>query len=226
MSEGSVLELRNVTKSYPGAAVVRVLEKASMVVRARETVAIVGPSGSGKTTLLNLLGGLDQPDEGEVLLEGEDLTRKSPGELARLRNEKIGFIFQNHHLLPQCTALENVLVPRLATSSRVDSSTLERAHRMLDRVGLGARKDHLPGRLSGGERQRCAVVRALIHRPRLVLGDEPTGALDRQSASDVSRLLVELNREEGVTLVVVTHSMELAELMARRVEVRGGKLAG
>jgi lipoprotein-releasing system ATP-binding protein len=147
----------------------------------------------------------------------------SAKELAAFRNRQIGFIFQNHHLLPQCTALENVLLPTLADVSRAPADAEVRAKKLFDRVGLGARMDHLPGKLSGGERQRVAVVRALINQPALLLADEPTGALDRASATSIGRLLVELNREEGVTLVVVTHSPELAALMGRIVELRDGK---
>jgi lipoprotein-releasing system ATP-binding protein len=187
-------------------------------------VAIVGPSGSGKSTLLNLLGTLDAPDSGSVWFEGRDLTGLSPKELATLRNRRIGFIFQNHHLLPQCTVLENVLIPTLAEQRRAPEEAVARAGQLLDRVGLGHRIDHTPGRLSGGERQRTAVVRALINQPALLLADEPTGALDRASAGEITRLLTELNLKDGLTLIVVTHSAELAGLMSRAVELRDGQL--
>ncbi len=222
-----LIELRSVTKAYVasgGAPPVSVLRNASLTVYRGESIAIVGPSGSGKSTILNLLGTLDRPDEGTVLLQGQDLTRLGAMELAQIRNRQIGFIFQSHHLLPHCSVLENVLVPTLAETGRAPADAAARASELLVRVGLGARLDHLPGRLSGGERQRCAVVRALINRPSLLLADEPTGALDRSSATDIGRLLVELNREQGITLIIVTHSMELARLMGRICEVKDGQL--
>lgn len=224
MSPVPLLELRSVSKSYPGPTQVPVLRGTSLSVANGESVAIVGPSGSGKSTLLNLLGTLDTPDSGSVWFEGRDLTGLSPKELATLRNRRIGFIFQNHHLLPQCTVLENVLIPTLAEQRRAPEEAVARARQLLDRVGLGHRIDHTPGRLSGGERQRTAVVRALINQPALLLADEPTGALDRASAGEITRLLTELNLKDGLTLIVVTHSEELAGLMGRAVELRDGQL--
>jgi lipoprotein-releasing system ATP-binding protein len=219
-----LLELRDVHKSYPGPEPVPVLKGASLALARGESVAIVGPSGCGKSTILNLLGTLDLPDRGTITLDGRDLTKLSAKELAALRNRQIGFIFQSHHLLPQCSVLENVLLPTLADAARTTSDAEQRARKLLDRVSLGHRLDHLPGKLSGGERQRAAVVRALINQPALLLADEPTGALDRASATNLGQLLVELNREEGVTLVVVTHSAELAQRMGRTVELLDGKL--
>ena len=219
-----LLELRSVSKSYPGPTPVPVLRGTTLSVASAESVAIVGPSGSGKSTLLNLLGTLDTPDSGSVWFEGRDLTGLSSKELATLRNRRIGFIFQNHHLLPQCTVLENVLIPTLAEQRRAPEEAVARARQLLDRVGLGHRIDHTPGRLSGGERQRTAVVRALINQPALLLADEPTGALDRASAGEITRLLTELNLKDGLTLIVVTHSAELAGLMGRAVELRDGQL--
>lgn len=218
-----LLELRAVSKSYPGSVPVPVLRDASLAVTRGESVAIIGPSGCGKSTVLNLLGTLDLPDTGSLTFEGRDLTKLSAKELAAFRNRQVGFIFQNHHLLPQCNLLENVLLPVLADAKRAPAEAESRARKLLDRVGLGARLDHLPGKLSGGERQRAAVVRALINQPALLLADEPTGALDRTSATGIGQLLVELNREEGVTLIVVTHSPELAALMGRTVELRDGQ---
>ncbi|HTH46162.1 MAG TPA: ABC transporter ATP-binding protein [Candidatus Limnocylindria bacterium] len=218
-----LLELRAISKSYPGPVPVPVLRDASLTVTPGESVAIIGPSGCGKSTVLNLLGTLDLPDSGSLTFEGRDLTKLSAKELAAFRNRQIGFIFQNHHLLPQCNVLENVLLPTLADAKRAPAEAEARARKLLDRVGLGARLDHLPGKLSGGERQRAAVVRALINQPALLLADEPTGALDRTSATGIGQLLVELNREEGVTLIVVTHSPELAALMGRTVELRDGQ---
>ena len=219
-----LLEFHDVFKPYPGAEPVPVLLGASLSLARGESVAIVGPSGSGKSTILNLLGTIDLPDRGTITFDGRDLTRLTAKELAALRNRQIGFIFQNHHLLPQCSVLENVLLPTLADAKQTPSEAEQRARQLLGRVGLGHRLDHLPGKLSGGERQRAAVVRALINRPALLLADEPTGALDRASATNLGQLLVELNREEGVTLVVVTHSAELAQRMGRTVELRDGKL--
>jgi len=259
-----LLELDSVSKRYdaPGAAESPwVLKDVSLRVTAGESLAIVGPSGSGKSTLLNIIGTLDRPTSGRVLLDGRDLSAPREAELAALRNREIGFVFQLHHLLPQCTALENVLVPTLvrgrsgsnvtpascwlsglascpppaavihnsAAAPATKMAALQgdaetRAAGLLRRVGLGERMTYRPGQLSGGERQRAAVVRALINRPKLLLADEPTGALDRASADQLGGLLVELNREQGVTLIVVTHSIELASRMGRVLELRSGGL--
>ncbi len=227
-SDGPLLEVTDVTKTYggaDGAPPVPVLRGVSLRIGAGEAVAILGPSGSGKTTLLNLIGTLDRPDSGSIRLDGRDLGQLDEAALAEVRRRSIGFIFQSHHLLPHLTVLENVLVPTLAGTGRAPADAEGRARTLLDRVGLAPRLDHLPGRLSGGECQRVAVVRALINQPRMLLADEPTGALDRSSAENLSRLLLELNREQGVTLVVVTHSLDLARLLDRTVEVRDGQLA-
>lgn len=223
-----ILVLSKVTKRFEGAdtaQAVDVLRGVTLDIASGQSLAIVGPSGSGKSTLLNIMGTLDRPTSGEILLDGKSLIGLKNGELAAVRNRKIGFVFQSHHLLPQCSVMENVLVPTLAGQepSR-DDDVEERARLLLQRVGLGARLSHRPGQLSGGERQRVAVVRALINRPRILLADEPTGSLDRSSAQDLSRLLIELNREEGVTLVTVTHALELARQMAVRYELRDGLL--
>lgn len=222
-----ILEIRNVSKVYRPSGdtlPVTVLDDVSLTLRRGEALAVVGPSGSGKSTLLNLIGTLDRPDSGSLLLDGTDVARLGEDELARIRRGKIGFVFQSHHLLPHCSVLENVLVPALAGSSRTDPALEQRARQLLQRVGLGERIQHLPGRLSGGERQRVAVVRAIIHKPALLLADEPTGALDRAAATGIGRLLSELNTEEGVTLVVVTHSRELAAGLGRIIELREGRL--
>jgi ABC-type lipoprotein export system ATPase subunit len=171
------------------------------------------------------MGTLDRPTGGQVLFEGHDLAALTEGQLADFRGTEVGFVFQGHHLLPQCTVLENTLLPTLGLSVRADAkSALERAEALLERVGLAARRDHRPGQLSGGERQRVAVVRALINRPKLILADEPTGALDRAAAEELGRLLIELNLEEQVTLVVVTHAADLAARMQRRCRLVDGKL--
>ena len=221
----TLVEVRGVSKSFrTGDHKVRVLDEVQMSVAAQESVAIVGPSGSGKSTLLNLLGTLDQPDQGTIVIDGKNLAMMAGDELARFRNRNIGFVFQSHHLLPHLTVLENILVPVLAQASEVGEEILLRATQLLQRVGLADREKHLPGRLSGGERQRVAVVRALINQPRLILADEPTGALDRVSAAEVGRLLLELNREHGITLVVATHSEELAARMDRIISMENGTL--
>ena len=223
----TLLELRNVCKSYPadGGGALNVLSNINLALSKGESLAILGPSGCGKSTLLNLIGTLDRPTSGEVLLEGTNLQKLAERELARVRCRRIGFVFQLHHLLPQCTVLENVLLPTLADPKhQLDAETTQRAERLLKRVGLADRRDHRPGQLSGGERQRTAVVRALINQPALLLADEPTGSLDRAAAESLGDLLVELNREEGLTLIVVTHSPELAGRMARICQIRDGQL--
>lgn len=230
MASVPLLRLANVTKRFASpdnAGALTVLEGVSLEVTRGESLAIVGPSGSGKSTLLQIMGTLDLPTTGEVTLEGQDLAQLDEVGLASVRNQRIGFVFQAHCLLPHCTVLENVLVPTLAATPgtpRADAPS--RAKRLLERVGLGERLGHRPGQLSGGECQRVAVVRALINQPQLLLADEPTGSLDQASAAGLADLLVELNREEGVTLVVVTHSRELARRMGRTLELRGGKLGG
>ena len=225
----ALLRLTEVRKRYEsptGAEAVSVLRDISIEIGRTESVAVVGPSGSGKSTLLNIIGTLDRPTSGQVLLDGQDLSRIDDIKIAAVRNRQIGFVFQAHHLLPQCTVLENVLVPTLANNdAALRNGAGERAKRLLDKVGLGARLTHRPGQLSGGERQRVAVVRALINQPKLLLADEPTGALDRASAQNLADLLVQLNREEGVTLVVVTHALDLAKRMGRVLELRDGRLA-
>ena len=223
-----LLELLDIAKRYdvpdePDGY--HVLKDVSLRVEAGESVAITGPSGSGKSTLLNIIGALDRPTSGRVLLEGRDLSQLSDKELTAIRNREIGFVFQLHHLLPQYTALENVLVPTLAKTGRASEDDAEaRARHLLERVGLGHRLLYRPGKLSGGERQRVAVVRALINAPKLLLADEPTGSLDHSSAEDLTQLLGELNREEGVTLILVTHSLELAEHAGRVLELSDGVL--
>lgn len=223
-----LLKLSNVARRYEspgGAAPVEVLRDVTLEIQRGESVAIVGPSGSGKSTLLNIIGTLDRVSSGEVSLDGRDLSRLDEIQLAAVRNREIGFVFQSHHLLPQCTVLENVLVPTLASrDSAVRNGAMERARKLLERVGLGDRNSHRPGQLSGGERQRVAVVRSLINQPKLLLADEPTGALDRATAQNLAQLLVELNQEFQVTLIVVTHAPDLAARMKRVLELRDGRL--
>ncbi len=224
-SSAVLLKLDGVKMAYEGVGGVdgvTVLDGIDWKVDKGERVGILGPSGCGKSTLLNVIGALDQPTAGKVVLNGRDLAGLGEDALASVRNKEIGFIFQEHHLLPQCTVLENVLVPTLVGKGR--NGVVERAKGLLDRAGLGDRMGHRPGQLSGGQRQRAAVVRALINEPALVLADEPTGSLDRRHAEEVGDLLVELNEEEGVTLVVVTHSIELARRMRKVYELLDGKI--
>ena len=223
----ALVELENVTKTYPtpGGEGLTVLDDVSLAVGGGESLAIVGPSGSGKSTLLNIIGTLDRPTSGRVLLGGQDLSHLDDEDLAAVRSRRIGFVFQLHHLLPQCTALENVLVPALAGGGTVTKETEERGRQLLDRVGLADRMAYRPGHLSGGERQRVAVARALVNQPALLLADEPTGSLDRAASENLEQLLVEVNREEGVTLIVVTHAAALASHMAQAMDLRDGRLA-
>lgn len=216
-----LLELTHVHKSYASPPV-EVLRDINFQLAAGEAVAIVGPSGSGKSTLLNILGALDRPTQGTALFDGRDLATLTEPELAAIRNRQIGFIFQLHHLLPQCTVLENVLIPTLTMKATPD--TRQRAEHLLERVGLQHRLEHRPGQLSGGECQRVAVARSLINQPKLLLADEPTGALDHSNATGLGQLLIDLNKEQGVALVVVTHSTELASRLPRRLELCDGSL--
>jgi lipoprotein-releasing system ATP-binding protein len=218
------LLVENVVKEFPTpAAPLRVLEGVSFQLRSGENLAILGPSGSGKSTLLHVIGGLDRPTSGKVTLDGRDPFALSERDLAHFRNRNIGFIFQDHHLLPQLTVLENVLLPTIA-EGKPDDATMRRARDLLDRVGLSGRLTHRPAELSGGERERVAVARSLIRNPVLLLADEPTGNLDRRNATAVGELLLELQKQENTMLIVVTHSLELADLLSRRVELEEGKL--
>jgi lipoprotein-releasing system ATP-binding protein len=219
------LAVEHVSKQYPtrGEPLV-VLRDVSLALAAGENVVILGPSGSGKSTLLNVLGTLEPPSTGTVSLLGQDPFRLSEPEAARFRNRHIGFIFQEHHLLPQLSVLENVLVPALADGAPGDE-TLARARELVQRVGLSERTDHRPAELSGGERQRVAVARALLMRPALLLADEPTGSLDRTNAQAIGGLLLELQQHERSMLIVVTHSLELASQFSRRLELDNGVLA-
>jgi lipoprotein-releasing system ATP-binding protein len=231
MSAGmsDIAVLRQVSKSYqasPQSPVQAVLRGVELNIKPGETIAITGPSGCGKSTLLNILGTLDRPDTGSVTLFDEDALALDEAGLSRMRAERIGFIFQLHHLLPHLSALENVLVPVLAGSSRPDrNAALERARRLLDRVGLAPHRDKKPAQLSGGEQQRVAVVRALIREPGLLLADEPTGALDAASGRALMDLLLELNAEQKTALVMVTHDPRLAALMQRPLRMLDGRLA-
>ncbi len=223
-----MLELVNVTKYYrspSGDADVCVLRDITLKVTPSQALVIVGPSGSGKSTLLNIIGALDRPTSGKVLFDGHDLAKLPESRLAGIRNQQIGFVFQLHHLLPQCTVLENVLVPTLVNRGAAPRKEVQRrAVDLLKRVNLGDHLHHRPGELSVGQRQRVAVVRALINKPKLLLADEPTGSLDETTAGSIADLLVEINSTEKVALMVVTHSMKLAERIGRVLDLTGGTL--
>lgn len=221
-----MLEIKQLCKSFPsGSGETRViLDNLNLTVAACERLAIVGPSGSGKSTLLNLIGALDQPDSGDILLDAQSILKQSEKELASYRNREIGFVFQFHHLLPQLTVKENILLPILARQQQVDSKLLQRAHDLMERLGIESLQKQRPSQLSGGECQRTAVARALINSPKILLADEPTGALDEASSDQLTELLLQLNKEEEVSLIVVTHAMKLASRMDKIYSLTNGKL--
>jgi lipoprotein-releasing system ATP-binding protein len=215
----------HVAKEYPTrSGSLAVLRDVSLSLNRGDALAIMGPSGSGKSTLLHLLGTLDRPSAGRITLEDVDPFTLPERDLAGFRNQRIGFVFQDHHLLPQCSVLENVLVPTLVSRDTRPEETESYARQLLDRVGLAGRLDHRPAELSGGERQRVAVARALVLKPVLLLADEPTGNLDRKNAQAVGELLLDLHRQENNILIVVTHSTDLAKLFPARSEVNDGAL--
>lgn len=220
----AVLEARGICKSFhQGSKRIEVLNNINLTVEAGRSLAIVGASGAGKSTLLHILGGLDQPDQGEVWVEGKSLWQQPEVKRGEIRNLTMGFVYQFHHLLPEFTALENVAMPLLIRGTPV-SEARQSAENLLGRVGLAERLNHKPGELSGGERQRAAAARALVGRPRLLLGDEPTGNLDERTALQVYGLLLELNRETGTSLLLVTHDTALASRMDQKFELRLGSL--
>ena len=220
----SVLEARDVHRNFTqGPVTLEVLRGVNLSVAPAERLAIVGASGSGKTTLLQVLGGLDRPTQGQVLVGGRDIHQLGERDRGMLRNEALGFVYQFHHLLPEFSALENVAMPLLVRREHVEVAK-KRAREILERVGLGARLDHRPHQLSGGERQRAAVARALVTQPRLVLADEPTGNLDGRNAEQVFALMLELNEERRTSLIVVTHDLRLAGRMTRILELDAGQL--
>ena len=223
-SSPALLEARSLNKRYrKGGAVIDVLRGASLVIKKGEIVSIIGASGAGKSTLLHTLGTLDLPDSGTIHYAGRDLTALSPSELADFRNRELGFVFQFHHLLPEFSALENVMMPALIRRQSREEAR-ERAMRALNDVGLAARVEHRPGELSGGEQQRVALARALVLDPPLLLADEVTGNLDEKTGEEIHELLFRLNASRGITLIVVTHNRSLADRMSRRLILQNGQV--
>jgi len=219
------LTVENLTKDYPTrSGALQVLRGIDLKLERGEALAVTGPSGSGKSTLLHILGTLDRPSGGRVTLDGEDPFALTEPQLADFRNRRIGFVFQDHHLLPQCSVLENVLIPTLVNKADRAVDVEKWARELIERVGLSQRLDHRPAELSGGERQRVAIARALIHRPLLLLADEPTGNLDRHTAKAVGEMLLQMHKQENTILIAVTHSAELAGAFPRRMEMNEGKL--
>ena len=222
------IQIQNLTKEYsegPDRNSVQVFSNLSLSVERGKSLAIVGPSGSGKSTLLNLIGAMDRPTRGDILIDGKKISSFTEEESARFRNLRIGYIFQSHHLLPALTAVQNIMIPALAGHSDIKNQELEdKANDLLKKVGLSHRANHLPGELSGGERQRVAVARALINQPQILLADEPTGALDQQNANVLIDLLLQLKQDFETTLLVVTHSLELAKKMDLVWALKDGKL--
>jgi len=219
-----MIEVIHLHKSFQTAGgMLDILTGINLTIQQGEMIAIVGASGVGKSTLLHILGALDRPSSGKILFKGADLFQNNEESLARFRNENVGFVFQFHHLLPEFTALENVMMPGLIYQGKSRQLGVY-AKELLDRVGLSERINHQPGKLSGGEQQRVAVARALLLRPQLVLADEPTGNLDRQSSDSLFALLQELNRQEGITFVMVTHNEKLALQMDRVVTIADGRV--
>jgi lipoprotein-releasing system ATP-binding protein len=219
-----VLELTAISKDYQApAGAIRVLSDIDLSVAAGESLSIVGPSGSGKSTLLYIIGALEPPSSGTVTLNGENPFTLDDRRQADFRNRRVGFVFQDHHLLPQCSVLENVLVPSLVAAT-ADPDVERRARALIDEVGLGARLHHRPHELSGGERQRVALARALVQQPALVVADEPTGSLDQASADTVASLLLDLHERHRTILIVVTHNIDLADRMSRRYRLHDARL--
>ncbi len=220
----ALIDINGLSKSYgAGPGEIRVLDNIEMEIGAGETIAVLGASGAGKSTLLNLMGALDRPTSGDINFNGESVFARSDAKLAAFRSSNVGFVFQFHHLLPEFTALENVMMPGLIGNEE-KGELRERAVRLLSEAGLSERFEHKPGELSGGEQQRVAVVRALVRSPEVILADEPTGNLDRKTGDGVFDLLTGFNKEKGTTLVVVTHNEELAARLSRRIKIEDGSM--
>jgi len=224
-----ICKVENIVKKYSspsGLADLVIIDDVSLNIDKGESIAIIGPSGSGKTTLLHIAAGLEQPDSGSVIITGSKVSNMNSGELAVLRNRKVGIVFQHHYLLPQCTLLENVLIPTLPYQDKQNrEKSRERAVYFLERMGLSDRLNHFPSQLSGGECQRVALARALVNKPALLCADEPTGSLDKASAAELGKLLLEINKEEQTALLLVTHSQELAGQMDKTLSLNNGKLS-
>jgi lipoprotein-releasing system ATP-binding protein len=218
-----IIVIRDLMKIYRGGVDVVALDNINLNIEAGEFLAIVGPSGSGKSTLLNMIGLLDTPSSGTILLKGTDVTKVTPNERARIRNRELGFVFQYHHLIPEFTALENVMMPMLIAGTRKEEAS-GRAAELLDQVGLSDRVNNKPNQLSGGQNQRVAVARALVNRPSVVIGDELTGNLDTKSSNRIYELLRDLNRKMNQTFILVTHDMHMAEKTDRIIRIVDGKV--
>ena len=222
MNNNIVVETRNLTKVFGDGGAVRALDGVNLIVRPGELLSVMGPSGSGKSTLLHLIGALDRPTEGQILIRGQDLATVK--DLDRFRNEEVGFVFQLHNLIPTLNAVENVEIP-LYEQPLSEKKRRQKAAGLLELVGLGDRLDHLPSQLSGGQRQKVAIARALVNDPAIVLADEPTGNLDSQSGQDVMTLLRELNERQGATIIVVTHDPAVARTTKRIITLHDGRVA-
>ena len=221
-----MIKLENINKEYRmGEEIVHAVSGVSLEIKEGEFVALVGPSGSGKSTMMHIIGGLDTPTSGRVIVDGQNLSSASDKELSRYRNEKIGFVFQAFNLHPTYTATENVALP-LIFSGIGQSNRMKMAAEALDIVGLAERASHRPNQLSGGERQRVSIARALVTQPKILLADEPTGNLDSKNGKHVMELLSQLNKEKGITLIIVTHDMEIAAVAGRIIKMKDGKIAG
>ena len=220
-----ILELKNINKTYKGTSeTLHILKDLDLVINEVEFVSIIGKSGSGKSTLLNVIGLLDSIDEGEIYIHGEKVDRTNHQKIDLLKNRDIGFVFQFHYLLPEFTALENVMLPALLNNFNDKKNIEEKAKKILDSVGLKERYNHKPNQLSGGEKQRVAIARALINDPKIILADEPTGNLDEETSNEIHNLFRKINRENNQTIIVVTHSRELANITDKRYSVKNGKL--
>lgn len=221
---GNMIEASGLVKTFAtNGSTVSALKGIDLEIKKGETLAVVGVSGSGKSTLLHILGTLDRPTEGAVLYEGQDVFNKNDGELAVFRNRQIGFVFQFHYLLPEFSALENVMMPPLIQRMELRKAR-EAATEILERVGLGERLSHRPGELSGGEQQRVAIARAVVLKPKVILADEPTGNLDLETGQSILDLFLKLNKEEGLTLILVTHNPSLAMRLRKRIKLLDGKI--
>ena len=220
-----ILELKNINKTYKGTSeTLYILKDLDLVINEGEFVSIIGKSGSGKSTLLNVIGLLDSIDDGEIYIHGEKVDRTNHQKIDLLKNRDIGFVFQFHYLLPEFTALENVMLPALLNNFNDKKNIEEKAKKILDSVGLKERYSHKPNQLSGGEKQRVAIARALINDPKIILADEPTGNLDEETSNEIHNLFRKINRENNQTIIVVTHSRELANITDKRYSVKNGKL--